>query len=102
MVQKPQRVGSMQEIIDKMSEIWAEYKFDGTRVQLHLDKNKTKITTTLFDTETQYFIKTFTRNLEDSSHQFPDILKAALKQVGATSIILDGEAIGIDVDTGEF
>jgi DNA ligase-1 len=49
-----------------------------------------------------YLIKTFTRNLEDSTHQHPDIVNSAMTQIKADSVILDGEAVGIDKDTGEF
>lgn len=108
MSQKAQRIGSIQDIVEKLGDCWCEFKFDGTRVQLHFDKNKK------FEIESaqrelfleakgeNFLIKTFTRNLEDSSHQHPDIVQAALDQIDADSVILDGEAIGIDKDTGDF
>lgn len=108
LAQKAQRLPSTKEIIEKMGTVWAEYKFDGTRVQLHLDKNQTVKTSelekkSLFAVEDKrVLIKTFTRNLEETTHQYPDIVEAAIKQIKATSIILDGEAIGYDADTGEF
>ncbi len=106
--QKAQRIGGIGETIEKLKQCWAEFKFDGTRVQLHLDKNKK------FQVETQqaglfgeiqkkdYLIKTFTRNLEDTTHQHPDIAQAAMNQIKARSVVLDGEAVGIDKKTGEF
>lgn len=106
--QKPQRVSGMEEVIERLGHFWAEFKFDGTRVQLHMDKNKK------YDMGTQqedlfgdikkkdYLIKTFTRNLEESTHQHPEIVSATMTQIEADSIILDGEAIGIDNKTGEF
>lgn len=108
LAQKAQRIGGISETIDKLKQCWAEFKFDGTRVQLHMDKNKK------FQLEVKqkdlfgelkqkdYLIKTFTRNLEDSTHQHPDIAHAAMTQIKADSVILDGEAIGIDKKTGEF
>jgi ATP-dependent DNA ligase len=36
--QKAQRVGSMKEILEKIHKAWAEFKFDGTRIQLHFAK----------------------------------------------------------------
>lgn len=108
LAQKAQRLGNIEEILNKLGACWAEYKFDGTRVQLHFDKRK-KIKydsrqTGLFEhgKENGYLIRTFTRNLEDSTHQHPDIIVAAKKQVLAESAILDGEAIGYDIKTGEF
>ncbi len=106
--QKAQRAGGISDIVERLQQFWAEFKFDGTRVQLHLDRHKR------FSLDVQqkdlfgeikqadYLIKTFTRNLEDSTHQHPDIVKAAMTQIKADSVILDGEAIGIDKKTGEF
>lgn len=104
LAQKAQRIGGIEETIEKLKDCWAEYKFDGTRVQLHFDKNKKGESEQegLFGTQDNYLIKTYTRNLEDSTHQHPDILEAAKVQINADSVILDGEAIGIDKDTGEF
>lgn len=107
--QKCQRIPTFEEIIEKMECVWAEYKFDGTRVQLHMDKSK-KLETTeleqknLFADETpeRIFVKTFTRNLEEVTYQYPDIVEAALNQIEATSVIIDGEAVGYDPDTMEF
>lgn len=107
--QKAQRLPSIKDIIEKMDAIRAEYKFDGTRVQLHLDRNK-KLKKTdieqknLFSSEktSRVFVKTFTRNLEETSYQYPDLIEAAQEHIDAKSIILDGEAIGIDKKTGEF
>lgn len=108
LAQRCQRVADAKEAIEKMGEVWAEFKFDGTRVQLHMDKSKKQDTTkttqeSLFDTGNgKYFVKTFTRNLEETTNQYPDIIEAALKQLKAESVILDGEAIGYDKNTGEF
>ncbi len=101
--QKAQRLGSAEEIIEKMGNVWCEYKFDGTRVQLHFDKSqKIKSTENLFESENKFLIKTFTRNLEETTHQYPDIAEEAIKQIEAESVILDGEAIGFNIKTGEY
>ncbi len=92
--QKAQSLGSAEEIIKKMGKgVWAEYKFDGTRVQLHLESSKGL---------SGMFVKTFTRNQEETTHQFPDIISAAKAQISAQSVILDGEAVGFDKKTGAF
>jgi len=98
LAQKCQRLSSPQAIIEKMERAWAEFKFDGTRVQLHLDKSKKMER----DTKPKIFIKTFTRNQEEPTHQYPDIISAAAKQVDAQAAILDGEAIGYNKKTGKF
>lgn len=105
--QKAQRLGSVEEIIEKMGTVWVEYKFDGTRVQLHLDRNKKvkkdSSQKDLFDAdEPKIFVKTFTRNLENSTHQFPDLVEAADKFLKADSAVIDGEAIGYNRETGDF
>lgn len=104
--EKPQRVASPDEVIEKMAskEIWIEYKLDGTRVQIHFDKAKpvNSDTKSLFEDDTQYFVGSYTRNLDDSTNQFPDVIEGVKKQLKATSVILDGEAIGYDKTTGKF
>jgi DNA ligase-1 len=104
--EKPQRVASPDEVIEKMAskEIWIEYKLDGTRVQIHFDKNKSagSDTESLFEDDIHYFVGSYTRNLDDSTNQFPDVIEGVKKQIKATSVILDGEAIGYDKATGKF
>lgn len=106
--QKCQRVSGLEEALERIPNLWAEYKFDGTRVQLHMDRNRTKKSNQFEQSSffgalgPSYFIKTYTRNLEETTHQYPDITRAADKQVTADSVILDGEAIGFNKDTGEF
>jgi DNA ligase-1 len=106
--QKAQRVSGMEEAFERIPNVWAEFKFDGTRVQLHMDKNKESLRTidnqtSLFKSDAgEFLLKTFTRNLEETTHQYPDILEAAKKQINADSVILDGEAIGYNPKTGEF
>lgn len=107
--QKAQRLSDPEEILEKMrGRAWIEYKLDGTRVQLHMDRKKTGLDTKL-DQNTLFafnkdavMVKTFTRNLEENTYQFPDVVESALDQIDAESIILDGEAIGYDGKTGRY
>lgn len=64
-----------------------QYKYDGFRVQIHKDGNK---------------IRLFSRNLEETTLMFPDIVEGALKQVKAKSIILDSEALAFNPESDEF
>ena len=100
--QKAQRLATAKEIIEKMNHVWCEYKFDGTRVQLHFDKSQKTSSENLFEKETKFLVKTYTRNLEESTHQYPDLIEGAISQIDADSVILDGEAIGFNKETGEF
>jgi len=85
-----QRLNSAAEMIEKMHEVIAEPKYDGLRVQIHINKK---------NIETP--IRTYTRNLEETSHMFPE-LQSILQQVKCTTCILDAEAIGYDPQTGHL
>ena len=88
-----QRLNSAQEIIDKMGPVLAEPKYDGLRIQIHINKAG------FADSGLKY--KAFTRNLEDVSHMFPELSKLAT-ELAVENCILDSEAIGINTKTGEF
>jgi len=64
-----------------------EYKYDGFRVQIHKKDSKVRL---------------FTRNLEDVTKQFPDIVSYAKTNIKASSFIIDSEAVGISPETGAF
>jgi DNA ligase 1 len=110
--QKAQRVSGMEEIMERIKKVWAEFKFDGTRVQLHFAKegfyqkknmsDKTSQSNLFNEEKSSSLVRTFTRNLEETTHQYPDIVEAAKKQIKADSVILDGEGIGYNKATGEF
>ncbi len=63
-----------------------EYKYDGFRMQIHKDDGKIKI---------------FTRNLENVTNQFPDVV-SFVKHVKGNSFIIDVEAVGYDKKTGKY
>jgi len=100
-----QRLPTTEEMIKKMGKVAAEPKYDGTRLQLHLsrekeeEKNKDLV---LFDFQPKGFIRMFTRNLENVTRMFPDLAKAAFEEIKAREVILDGEAISFDPNTGKF
>ncbi len=110
MPQLCQRVPTATEIMEKMGSVTCEPKFDGTRVQLHFDKSKKSevgsmnLELDLGDTfkKSKYLVRTFTRNLEENTGMFPDLIEAADKQLDASSVILDGEAVGINPKTGQL
>lgn len=108
LAQKCQRLASPEEIVEKMQKVWAEFKYDGTRVQLHMDRTKKPVTrdakqTALFgESKTTVYVKTFTRNQEETTDQYPDLVAAAKKQIDADSVIIDGEAVGYNKETGQF
>lgn len=88
-----QRLNSAAEIIEKMGEVVAEPKYDGLRVQIHINHE-------LFaDSGLPY--KAFTRNLEDVTHMFPELAQIATS-LKVKNCILDTEAIALDKKTGKF
>jgi len=83
-----QRLNNYAEIVKKMGEVAVEKKFDGTRVQIHFNRLKNEV-------------RTYTRNLEESSPMFPE-LKSMDKWVKADEVILDCEAVGYDRKSGKI
>jgi len=83
-----ERLPSAKDIIEKLGEsAAAEYKYDGLRVQAHIDAKN---------------IQLFSRRLENITEQFPDIVKLLRKCVKANKAIVEGECVAVDVHTGEM
>ena len=57
-----QRLNEYGEIVEKMHDVAVERKYDGTRLQIHFNRLKNEV-------------KTYTRNLEENSWMFPEILE---------------------------
>lgn len=73
----------------------AEPKYDGLRAQIHIHKTKS------ISAAEEVHVKTFTRNLEDNSAMFPELL-TVLETLNCESCILDAEAIGYNPETGQL
>ena len=85
-----QRLKTAEEMIEKMGTVITEPKYDGTRVMIHIRK-----------AGKNWKVRTFTRNLEESSGMFPELLnEQALNDIRAEEVILDSEAVGYDSVTG--
>ena len=83
-----ERMPNAQEAVKRLGDKFAaEPKFDGFRVQIHKDGSN---------------IKLFSRNLEDMTHAFPDIVRAAKDELNIKSAIIEGEAIAYNPVTNEF
>jgi DNA ligase-1 len=67
--------------------IHATYKYDGFRVQIHKNGDK---------------VEMFSRNLEDMTHMFPELIEGTLKQIKAKTVILDSEAMAYQPESQEF
>lgn len=82
-----ERLPNPEKVIEKMIEVDVQYKYDGFRVQIHKDGQK---------------VRMFSRNLEEMTHMFPELIKATLEQVKARSVILDTEALAYNPESEEF
>jgi DNA ligase-1 len=109
---KAERLPNPEKILEKMKGQCAlEPKYDGFRVQIHINKLKTpafakasagKQNLNLFeDKDNKIFVRIFSRNLEDTTHMFPEIVAEA-QNLPVKSVILDGEAIAYSPKTGKF
>ena len=82
-----ERLPSAEEIIGKMGKCAVEKKYDGLRLQCHKEGDKIEI---------------FSRNLERMTSMFPDIVKAIKEDIKAKTVILEGEAVAFNEETGEL
>jgi DNA ligase-1 len=116
-----QRLKTASDMIEKMGTVLVEPKFDGTRVQIHFSRkmesqssdHSPKITqgselgiqASMFAAEEEkkpaFWVRTFTRNLDESSAMFPELQKVA-EHIKADEVILDSEAVGYDPKTGKL
>src|SRR5207244_93538 len=72
---------------ERMGKAALEYKYDGLRVQAHVSPNK---------------IELFSRHLENITVQFPEIVEGLRNAVRDRAVIVEGEAVPVDPNTGEF
>jgi len=110
-----QRLKTASEMIEKMGRIYVEPKYDGTRVQIHFSRSRLQSSdrslaqgsalgeqASMFEEEKpSFFVRTFTRNLDESSAMFPELQRIA-DQIKADEVILDSEAVGYDPKTGKL
>ena len=66
----------------------AEFKLDGFRVAIHKDKNG--------------IVKLFTRNMEEVTKQFPDVISFVKENIKSEEFIVDSEVVGTDKNTGKY
>ena len=87
LMMRAERLSSAKEIIDKIGRCAVEEKFDGFRLQVHYNGHEVKL---------------YSRNLEEVSSMYPDIIAGVKKEIKADNVILEGEAIGYDPVSGNF
>ncbi|MDP3888587.1 MAG: ATP-dependent DNA ligase [bacterium] len=84
---RAERLSSAKDIIDKIGKCAVEPKIDGFRLAVHKDGDG---------------IKLFTRNMEEVTFMYPDLVEGVTKQIKAKKVILEGEAIAYNPQTGEY
>ncbi len=89
-----ERLPTPEKVIEKMAHsagsaqgVHATLKYDGFRVQLHKDGGH---------------VRMFSRNLEEMTPMFPELVAGVLKQVKAKTAILDSEALAYHRESEEF
>jgi DNA ligase-1 len=103
MLAKPTK--SITEVLDRFDqkEFTCEYKYDGERAQIHFvshdSASKYATTAPQAGKSDKGVANVFSRNSEDLSKKYPDILAALPRWVkeGTTSFVLDCEAVAWDV-----
>jgi DNA ligase-1 len=85
--QLPERLPTPEKVLEKMGPVIVQTKFDGFRTQIHKQGDKVEI---------------FSRNLEDMTAMFPDIVDGVRRQVKAKSAIIDAESLAYNEASGEF
>ena len=85
--QLAERLPTPEKVIEKLVKVNAQRKLDGFRVQIHKDGDKVRL---------------FSRNLEETTLMFPEIVEGAKKQIKVSTAILDAEAIGFNPTSDEF
>ncbi|MEM0348880.1 MAG: ATP-dependent DNA ligase [Candidatus Caldarchaeum sp.] len=82
-----ERLASAEEILEKIGgRGFAEYKYDGERMQIHKSGDVVEI---------------FSRRQENITSQYPDVVDMVRKGVLAREAILECEAVPVDPETGE-
>jgi len=98
-----ERLPNAEKMIEKLDVFAVEPKYDGLRVQIHLNKGKYVQLAgqeEIFG-KAKKLVRIFSRNLDNMTDMFPDIAEA-VEKLKARTIILDGEAVGYDAKTGKW
>ena len=111
--QLAERLPNPEKVIEKMGKVNVQRKLDGFRVQIHLQRTLLR---GVKATKQSYIggdrhadarddgvvVRLFSRNLEETTAMFPEIVEGAKTQIKAKTAILDSESIGFNPTSGEF
>ncbi len=83
-----ERLYSVEDIVAKLgNRCIAEYKYDGERLQIHRNGEHVEL---------------ISRRLERVTEQYPDVVDAARRSLGARQLIVEGEVVAVDRKTGRL
>ncbi|GIW62119.1 MAG: putative DNA ligase [Patescibacteria group bacterium] len=83
-----ERLPTPEKVFEKMGKsVHAQFKYDGFRVQIHKNGDD---------------IRMYSRNLEDMTYMFPELIEGTKKQIKAKKAILDTEALAYQPESEEF
>lgn len=99
LMMKPERLSSGAEIMEKLGQCMVEPKYDGLRLQIHIEKYKVGGRDKKNKAPS---VEIFTRGMERATAMYPDIVEAVIKEVDCNDCILEGEALGYDYETNTF
>jgi len=86
---RAERLSSGDEIVKQIGTCAIEPKYDGFRLQIHYKKNTGEV-------------RLYSRNLEDVSYMYPDVVMGVQQEITAEEVIFEGEAIGYNPKTKQF
>lgn len=91
--QLAERLPTPEKVLEKFGgEAHVQPKYDGFRVQVHLDRSLPK----------GQQVRLFSRNLEETTKMFPELREGALSEIKAKTAILDAEALAFNPQSEEF
>ncbi|MCI4365253.1 MAG: ATP-dependent DNA ligase [Thermoplasmata archaeon] len=84
-----EREPSLEAVLERMhGKAAVEYKYDGLRVQAHIARDRS--------------VRLFSRRLEETSAQFPELVADLPHAVRSLPAIVEGEVVPIDLETDEI
>lgn len=82
-----ERLPGIPDILKKLGKCALEYKYDGLRIQAHSSGGKLAL---------------YTRQMEEVSAQFPDVVGSLSIALKGHDAIVEGECVPVDQDTGDL
>ncbi len=97
-----ERLPNAEAVIKRVGDNFAvEPKYDGFRCQIHVS-SEFRVKNSELQSKNKKQVRIFSRNLEDFTNSFPDLVNGVLNEVKAESAIFEGEAIAYNPLTDEF